>query len=112
MGIKFFAATFYTLQSKYKSYKAKKLHLEKNPYCEFHLLFGVKIKGEAHHIWPEHKFSSLADHPGILYTLCRKYGCHLFIGHHGNYRENYRPEVISFTEDIKQLLEKYKYWEF
>ena len=100
------------LSIKYRSYKAKKKHLESNPYCEFHLLFGVKVKGEAHHIWPVSKCSPMVDHPGNLYTLCRQYGCHLFLGHHGNFKDYYRPEIISLVEDMKQLIEKYKFWEF
>ena len=99
------------LSISYRSYKAKKLYIMQNPYCEFHLIFGANVKAEVHHIFPVHVFKDLVDHPGNLISLCRKYGCHLFIGHSGNFQNKYRPEILSLIEKFKQIVQEFPHKE-
>jgi len=76
--------------------KARKMHIEKNSYCIACGYQPKKAKGlDVHHIKPRHVRPDLATDQTNLVTLCRKYDCHLRIGHWGNYRQKWNPNVVK-----------------
>jgi hypothetical protein len=48
---------------------------------------------DVHHIFPRHLFPDVARDPDNLITLCRRYDCHLRVGHFGNYSKFWNPKV-------------------
>ena len=73
----------------------RKEHLKKEPFC---MACGYGLEGsfkglDVHHIFPRHLFPDLALEHSNLITLCRKYDCHLRVGHFGNYTNFYNPGI-------------------
>jgi len=55
---------------------------------------------DVHHIEPRHANPTRATDWNNLITLCRKYNCHLRVGHFGHYRKRWNPRIAELLADI------------
>lgn len=79
--------------------------VEEHPYCAACGWEHPKNKGlDGHHIIPRHIFPALALLKSNVIILCRKRGCHLQIGHFGNYTRYWNENVEEILQDRGKIL--------
>ena len=66
---------------------------------------GGKKKLAVHHVKPFHLHPDLELDPTNFSTLCMKFGCHIILGHGGDYKA-YNPDVREDAQKVLESLDK------
>ena len=88
----------------YKFNKAKRLYVKGHKECA---ICGNRKYLECHHVIPVHVDVNLGADPNNFITLCdaKNNGCHRWIGHFGNFRSKWYPNVREYAVMSRILLE-------
>lgn len=86
--------------------KVRREHLKKEPKC---VCCGRPKRLDVHHLQPYHLFPDRELDPKNLITLCGDGwpGCHLMLGHSGDWSEYVHPvDVLSLIEVYRELIKE------
>lgn len=86
--------------------KERAIHIKEYYWCAACGYIPKRGTNDVHHIIPRHLAPWLADQLFNLITLCEIRRCHIEVGHFGNFRRYWNPEIVRLLGDTgKQLMQ-------